>query len=101
MSFRLKGSPKRTTKLARQGVIEGGTYDGCRYTFERFSAVQRGEAQQIRVHLVINSEGWPFPESVALKPGDFRRLTPIKGTRSQRIDAEPLMREVLRAGSAN
>ncbi|MNX62795.1 hypothetical protein D3C86_937720 [compost metagenome] len=98
MSFRLKGSPKRTTKLARQGVIEGGTYDGCRYTFERFSAAQRGEARHLRVHLVINREGWPFPESVALKPGDFRGLKSIQGIRSPRVDAAPLMEAALQAG---
>ena len=97
MSFRLKGSPKRTTNLAIQGLVEGGKFDGCRYTFDHFSAVRRGEAVSVRVHLIINRQGWPFPEDVILKASDFRRLAPVAGARSRRIDALPLIQEVLQA----
>lgn len=98
MSFRLKGSPKRTTKLARQGLIEGGELHGCRYTFEGFSVVAVRGAPRLRVHLIVNRDGWPFPESVVLRAAEFRGLKPTKGTRAQWIDAAPLMEAALQAG---
>ena len=98
MSFRLKGSPKRTTKLARQGLIEGGELHGCRYTFERFSAIAVRGVLRLRVHLIINRDGWPFPEAVVLQAVGFRGLLPVKGARSQWIDAAPLMEAALQAG---
>ncbi|MDP9990918.1 hypothetical protein J2W28_002088 [Variovorax boronicumulans] len=98
MSFRLKGSPKRTTKLARQGLIEGGELHGCRYTFEGFSAIAVRGVPRLRVHLIINRDGWPFPEAVVLHAAGFRGLLPVKGARSQWIDAAPLMEAALQAG---
>lgn len=98
MSFRLKGSPKRTSKLALQGVIEGGELHGCRYTFERFSSITERDRPRLRVHLIINRDGWPFPEAAVLCAADFRGLKPIPGTRAPRIDAAPLMEAALQAG---
>lgn len=98
MSFRLKGSPKRTTKLARQGLIEGGELHGCRYTFERFSVIVVRGTPRLRVHLIINRDGWPFPEAVVLRAAEFRGLLPAKGARSQWIDAAPLMQAALEPG---
>ena len=95
MSFRLKGSPKRTTKLARQGLIEGGELHGCRYTFEGFSAIVARGVPRLRVHLIINRDGWPFPEAVVLCAAESRGLLPGKGVRSQWIDAAPLMKAAL------
>jgi len=97
VSFRLKGSPKRSTKLALQGVIEGGRLDGFRYTFERFSAVTQSGKASVRVHLIVSREHWPFPKSVVLCASDFLRLAPVAGERSRRIDVLPLNRDVLQA----
>ena len=97
MSFRLKGSPKRSTKLALQGVIEGGRLDGFRYTFERFSGVMQGGKATVRVHLIVSREHWPFPKSVVLSASEFLRLAPVAGERAKRIDALPLIRDVLQA----
>lgn len=91
-AFRMRGSIKRGSILARQGLIRGGKLDGCRYTFERFLCERRGTANYLRLALTVNEPDWPFPRSVVLKPLDFYHLVPVSGERSPSIDAAPLIR---------
>lgn len=91
-AFRMHGSIKRGTILARQGIICGGKLDGWRYTFDRFSCVRRGASRWLRIALTVNEPGWPFPRPALLKPLDFSCLVPVSGERSPSIDAAPLIR---------
>ncbi|WP_295377272.1 hypothetical protein [uncultured Pseudacidovorax sp.] len=86
-NFRMRGSLRRTTLLARQGVVTGGAYDGWRYTFSHFSYANR----RVYLHLVLNEPGWPFPIERALRPLEFSKLVPVPGERSPRIDTRPLI----------
>ena len=98
-AFRMRGSIKRGTILARQGLIRGGQLDGWRYTFDRFFCVRRGGANYLRIALTVNQPGWPFPRPATLKPMDFYHLVPVSGERSPSIDAAPLIRAAYDGGA--
>lgn len=91
----MRGSIKRSSILARQGLIRGGRLDGWRYTFERFVCFRRGADKYLRIVLTVNQPGWPFPNTAVLKPLDFYHLVSVSGERSPSIDAAPLIRAAL------
>jgi hypothetical protein len=69
------------------GMIEGGRFHGCRYTFHRF-VITGG---QLCIEASVTPPNWPFPKTRLLELGDYTTLYAVPGERAKRIQANTLI----------
>jgi hypothetical protein len=69
------------------GMIEGGRFDGHRYSFHRFVIVDG----QLCIEASVTPPHWPFPKTRLLELGDYKTLYAVPGERAKRIEANALI----------